>query len=135
MPKSDGRKNHVASQEHRKKLCGCWGRVGNITRLGAELSGVTKARIGRANRMPLDELFSRPNNSNTRLALKRRFVQDGILDEVCAVCGAPPEWLGEPLTLQLDHINGDGTNHKPENVRLLCPNCHSQTLTFGGRNR
>ena len=44
------------------------------------------------------------------------------------------EWRGTQLTLQLDHINGDRMNNKLDNLRVLCPNCHSQAETFGGRN-
>jgi 5-methylcytosine-specific restriction endonuclease McrA len=46
-----------------------------------------------------------------------------------------PEWHGRPLTLVLDHINGVNDDYRPDNLRLLCPNCHSQTPTFSGRNR
>lgn len=51
----------------------------------------------------------------------------------CAICGIS-EWLGNPLSLQLDHINGISNDHRLENLRLVCPNCHSQTETFAGRN-
>jgi hypothetical protein len=45
------------------------------------------------------------------------------------------EWMGEPIPLCLDHTDGDPSNHKPENLRLLCQNCHGLTPTFAGRNR
>jgi hypothetical protein len=51
----------------------------------------------------------------------------------CARCGID-EWLGEPLTLQVDHGDGDTKNNTRENLRGLCPNCHSQTPTYCGRN-
>ena len=44
------------------------------------------------------------------------------------------EWQNKPLKLELDHIDGNSFNNKKENLRLLCPNCHSQTDTFRGRN-
>lgn len=51
----------------------------------------------------------------------------------CEMCGIS-EWLGKPITLELDHIDGDSSNPSRKNLRLLCPNCHSQTSTFRGRN-
>jgi len=51
----------------------------------------------------------------------------------CQMCGIPPVWQGKRLVLQLDHIDGDRRNRAFGNFRLLCPNCHSQTETFGAR--
>ncbi len=53
----------------------------------------------------------------------------------CNECGNPPEWMGKPLTLQLDHIDGYSDTNHPSNLRLLCPNCHTQTLTYGSKGR
>ena len=53
---------------------------------------------------------------------------------VCEVCEIPPEWNGFSLNLQIDHINGLGWDDRPENLRFICPNCHSQTDTFCGKN-
>lgn len=55
--------------------------------------------------------------------------------EYCVECDLGTEWNGNPLTLQVDHINGDRTNNTIENLRLLCPNCHTQTETWGQGNR
>ncbi len=52
----------------------------------------------------------------------------------CAICTINT-WNGLPLVLQLDHVDGDATNNQPANLRLLCPNCHSQTPTYTGKNR
>ena len=61
-----------------------------------------------------------------------------ILTEVrgykCECCGLA-EWQGKEIVLQVDHINGDPYDNTPENLRLICPNCHSQTDTFAGANR
>lgn len=57
----------------------------------------------------------------------------GLLPDKCAICDLGPEWNGLSLTLQLDHINGKPKDNRIENLRLLCPNCHSQTETFAGR--
>lgn len=52
----------------------------------------------------------------------------------CAMCGQADSWNGRKLVLQIDHTNGDSKDHHKENLRLLCPNCHSQTPTYAGRN-
>ena len=67
--------------------------------------------------------------------LKEKCVSEGLLDNVCYECGLCPEWEGNPLVLHLDHINGDKYDNRLENLRILCPNCHSQTDTFCGKNK
>jgi DNA-directed RNA polymerase subunit RPC12/RpoP len=52
----------------------------------------------------------------------------------CEVCGIT-EWMGKPINVELDHIDGDVDNNAGENLRLICPNCHSQTNTYKGANR
>jgi len=44
----------------------------------------------------------------------------------CSKCGQKPEWLGSPLTLDVDHVNKNWLDDRLENLRFLCPNCHSQ---------
>lgn len=69
-----------------------------------------------------------------RACIKRRMIEEGV-EHACALCGCLPTWNGLPLSLQLDHIDGDRKNNQQSNLRLLCPNCHSQTPTWGVRNR
>ncbi len=70
----------------------------------------------------------------TRSGIKYRLIKTGTLDaKTCAICGIS-EWMGGPISLELDHIDGDNRNRSVENLRLICPNCHSQTETYSGRN-
>ncbi len=66
--------------------------------------------------------------------LRRALLESGVL-VVCATCGQGSEWMGQHLTLQIDHINGDCFDHRPGNIRFLCPNCHTQTPTYGNKAR
>lgn len=64
--------------------------------------------------------------------LRRRLLRDGLLTNRCALCAQEPEWNNMPLVLQLDHINGMSWDNRLENLRILCPNCHSQQATSRG---
>jgi endogenous inhibitor of DNA gyrase (YacG/DUF329 family) len=55
--------------------------------------------------------------------------------EFCEECGQDGTWNNKPLVLQLDHIDGDSDNNYPKNLRLLCPNCHTQTENFGSKGK
>jgi Zn finger protein HypA/HybF involved in hydrogenase expression len=65
--------------------------------------------------------------------LKVRLVREGYKEYKCEICGID-EWNGEKIGLELDHISGVRSDNSLNNLRLLCPNCHSQTHTFRGRN-
>ncbi len=67
--------------------------------------------------------------------VKNRILVLGLLRYECAKCDNDGEWQGERLALHLDHINGVNNDNRIENLRFLCPNCHSQTDTYAGRNR
>ena len=67
--------------------------------------------------------------------LKERLLKEEKLEYKCAICGNTGEWNGKKLTLQLDHINGKHNDHRLENLRFLCPNCHSQTDNWGCKTK
>jgi len=54
---------------------------------------------------------------------------------LCSVCRLAPRWNGLPIAFVLDHIDGDATNNRRDNLRLVCPNCDSQLPTFKMRNK
>ena len=72
-------------------------------------------------------------NSKSRITIKRHLLKAGIIVNRCDWCGLT-EWRGRPLSIQIDHVNGIRDDHRLENLRMLCPNCHSQTDTFAARN-
>lgn len=79
-----------------------------------------------------EQLFvSLTNDSNIgRGKIKAHLIKHNLIKFECAECKLPPEWNNKKLELQLDHINGISTDNRIENLRFLCPNCHSQTETF-----
>lgn len=76
----------------------------------------------------------RVNCKHARNVLRRCIVKNNLLLYKCAICGLS-EWNGKTLSLELDHINGINNDNRLENLRFLCPNCHSQTCTYGSRNQ
>jgi|SRR5882724_1422497 len=87
-----------------------------------------------ANTRPLLEVMVKNSNYNAN-DLKKRLLREGILKNECFKCGNQGMWLDEILVLQLDHINGKRRDHRLPNLRIACPNCHTQTKTWGQKAR
>lgn len=86
-------------------------------------------------RYSLDEILVENSTYSNISRLKIRLINEEKLKYVCAWCGNMGEWQGQKLILQLDHINGKNNDHRIENLRFLCPNCHSLTNTYAGKNK
>ena len=66
--------------------------------------------------------------------LRVRLIAEGVKEAKCEICNIT-EWNGKPAPLELDHIDGNNSNHRLENLRIICPNCHHQTPTHSCRKR
>lgn len=82
----------------------------------------------------LEERFSLHDKKKASSKTKEVLLKHNLRENKCEICGIT-EWNGQPLTLQLHHINGNPKDDRLENLQILCPNCHSQTHTFCKRQK
>ena len=75
------------------------------------------------------------NSTACQGTLRRWYLRGEYTEYKCAICGLPPIWQGKELVLTLDHINGNNTDDRLENLRWVCPNCDRQLPTYGRRNK
>jgi hypothetical protein len=85
-------------------------------------------------KIPTKEILEGKHPYYQTLKLKKRLLSEGLKENRCDICGIT-EWNNKELFMQLDHIDGDSHNHRIENLRMVCPNCHSQTHTYCGKNK
>ena len=97
-------------------------------------NGANKGRKFPERSIPLEQVMTEHSTYN-RGSLKKRLLKDGILKNECSECKLGTELNGKEIVLNLDHRNGVQDDNRQENLRLLCPNCKSQTSTFGSRNK
>ena len=80
------------------------------------------------------EFYLHKGSTISSYKLKNKLLKAGIKEHRCECCNNT-EWMGKPIKLELHHLNGDNTDNSLENLQLLCPNCHSYTDNFGGKNQ
>ncbi|SPF56674.1 HNH endonuclease (fragment) [Candidatus Desulfosporosinus infrequens] len=77
--------------------------------------------------------LSKSDRRSKTYHLRRALLESGR-EYKCVECGNEGVWNGKPLTLQIDHIDGNCLNNEADNLRFICPNCHTQTPTYGNKN-
>ena len=90
-------------------------------------------KITKLNNVRKEDIL-KENCKHQRTVLRRYVIKNNLVPYKCAICGCT-EWQGKTLSLELDHTNGINNDNRLENLRFLCPNCHSQTSTYGSRNQ
>jgi Zn finger protein HypA/HybF involved in hydrogenase expression len=95
--------------------------------------GHLKGKTHNFNTIPLSEILVKDYEYSSN-KLRKRLISEGIKEYKCECCGLK-EWLGDPIPLELDHIDGDHYNNTLENLKILCPNCHAKTPTYRGKNK
>lgn len=85
---------------------------------------------------PLVEVLIKDSNKYNLCShnLKNRLIKEGLKQARCEKC-LLSEWLGKPIAIELDHINGERTDNRLCNLRILCPNCHAQTPRYRGKHK
>jgi len=98
---------------------------------GKNFNGLLKSSASR--KFVTEQIFVE-NSTYARHNLKRRIIQEKLIEYKCQCCNNSGEYNNKPLVLQLDHINGTNNDHRLSNLRFLCPNCHTQQDTYAAKN-
>jgi hypothetical protein len=85
-------------------------------------------------KIPLKEILNGDHPYYQTFKLNKRLIKENILENKCDECNIV-DWNDQPISFHLDHKNGISSDHRLDNLRLLCPNCHSQTTTYCGKNK
>ena len=96
-------------------------------------SGKGISKKGNGSKIPINEILSGKHPQYQTNKLRIRLIKEGIKEEKCEKCGIV-DWMGDRLAFELDHIDGNSNNHLLDNLRIICPNCHSQTETYRAKN-
>lgn len=119
-----GIKNHIEFSHRGNKTIGCrkaWNK------------GISTNHTP-SNKIPLDDILNGKHPQYQTKNLKPRLINEGLKEDKCEICEIT-EWNGKKINLELHHINGDGIDHRLDNLQIICPNCHSQTENYKNRNK
>lgn len=105
-----------------------------IAKWNIDTSHMSHYRKGNIEKATDETVFSQ-NSSHSHSTIRRYVIRHNKIPYECAVCGNKGEWNGKPLTLTLDHINGNHNDNRLENLRFICPNCDRQSETYGSKNK
>jgi 5-methylcytosine-specific restriction endonuclease McrA len=97
-------------------------------KIAQSLTGISKSKIKN------EDVFIE-NSNYARQLIKKRIIKQKLFEYKCECCGLTDIWNNKKISLQLDHINGVNDDHRLQNLRFLCPNCHSQQDTYASKNR
>lgn len=97
------------------------------------ISTIHFKRLPRKIKYKDEELFCE-NSPYSRSTIKKRILKKELIKNCCSICFLKDFWQNKKIVLVLDHINGISNDNRLENLRFLCPNCNSQTITFAGKN-
>ena len=88
------------------------------------------------NKLSADDvlIMRRPEQGREDISRLRRALTEIGMEPICGECGLGSVWNSKPIQLQVDHIDGQYWNNQRENLRYICPNCHTQTETWGSKN-
>lgn len=94
-------------------------------------------QVGCGRNILLTEILDGKHPHYQTFKLRNRLIKEDVKKNECEMpkCPVKGKWLGKLIQCQLDHIDGDRFNHRLENLRMICPNCHSQTETYSGKNK
>ena len=104
-----------------------------IIKLDLEIPKYNYYGEGRTKEKRSDEDVFSIDSTFPRQKIKNRIIKKNLIKYECIECGNKGEWNGKPISLHLDHKNGVNNDNRINNLRFLCPNCHSQTPTYAGK--
>jgi hypothetical protein len=97
-------------------------------------NGISKPKKEGAGKIAIQDILDGKHPDYQTNKLRKRLFSEGYKEKKCEICGIT-EWNGKELSFQLEHIDGNSYNHLLNNLMIICPNCHSQTNTYCGRNK